>query len=127
MDEILSGLHTGIVKDDPIGYARGQAVRDLILKTSNKEEEPFVYFDKMRKYPAYSRRVLELMNALEISDEDMVEFDPDFYDYFIERLSAAVNVLNTREALDKNPLWKKYTADWDDYQDWLDKRRASQI
>lgn len=134
MKEILPSLHIGIVKDDPIGFARGAAVRDLIRETHGKSTSPFIYFDNMRRYPQYVTKILELMKNLQIEIDDLAVFDPDFFQFFIERFNAAVNVLDAQKPgaepwetwpLDENPVWQKYIEDWDDYHSWLVKRRQS--
>lgn len=135
IEDAFNNLNTGVIKDDPIGYARGMALRALIAATHGREDTPIVYFDRMRHFPAYTRDLLGIFDHFEISEEGMKQFDPDFYDYFFERLEAAIEVLNAEKPgaepweswpLSENPVWQKYQEDWDDYQSWLEKRRGSQ-
>ena len=135
IEESFDSLRTGAVSEDLIGYARGAALRGLIAATHGREDTPIVYFDRMRHYPAFSRDLLAIFDHFEITEEDMQRFDPDFHDYFFERLDAAVEVLNAKKPnaepweswpLSENPVWQKYQEDWDDYQTWLEKKRGSQ-
>ncbi len=131
--DLFPKLVVGIVKDDPIGFARGAALRALISAAYGRQDPPMVYFDQMRRYPAHAKDILNLLDTFKVSNEDMVTFDPNFYEYFTERLDAAIAVLEAKKPdapsweswrLDENPVWQKYIEDFDDYQAWLDSKRT---
>jgi hypothetical protein len=131
--DAFDSLDTGVIRDDPIGYARGMALRELISATYERGDKPIVYFDSMRHYPIEYERLFDILEHFEISPEDMQRFDPDFYNYFSERLNAVVDVLTPKKPgaepweswpLDENPIRQKYQQDWDDYELWLDKNRG---
>lgn len=133
IEDAFDGLNTGVIKDDPIGYARGMALRGLIAATYGREDTPIVYFDKMRRFPVHMKDLLAILDRYEISKEEIQQFDPDFHTYFFERLEAAFEVLNARKPgakpwegwpLNENSIWQKYQQDWDDYEMWLDKNRG---
>lgn len=125
VQEIFPKLNFGVVAEDPIGFARGAAIRSLIAAAYDKEAVPMVYFDQMRRYPAYFHDLFSVIKSFNIGNE-IEEFDPDFSRYVLERLEAAAEVLSSPDnrPLDQSPIWQKYINDWDDYQYWLDKKRG---
>lgn len=129
--EIFSKLNFGVVAEDPIGFARGAAVRALVAASFNKETTPLIYFDEMRRYPIHSEELLKVIEILKIEDEELVEFDSAFANFLADRFHAALEVLNSKKPgskpwedwpLKENVVWQKYIQDWDDYQSWLNKR-----
>lgn len=125
IQEIFHKLNFGVVAEDPIGYARGDAVRALISATYGKETMPIVYFDQMRRYPAYTHYLFNLLQSFHVGNEIM-EFDRPFSEYILERFEAAVEIINSSDnhPLKENLPWQKYIDDWDNYQYWLDKRNG---
>lgn len=126
VQEIFPKLNFGVVAEDPIGFARGAAIRSLIAATYGKETVPIVYFDEMRRYPIKVHDLLAIIKGFNIGNE-IEEFDPNFSRYVLERLEAATEVLNSSDdrPLDQNPIWQKYIDNWDDYQYWLNKKRGA--
>ena len=132
VDEIFDKLSIGIVEKDLFGFARGKAVRGLISAVWEREDKPIVYFDSVRHYPQFLRDLNELLDRFGIEFEDIEKFDPDFFQYFFDRTVAGIEVMETKKPfgedweswpLNENPIWQRYTKDWDDYQGWLDKKR----
>jgi|WetSurMetagenome_2_1015567.scaffolds.fasta_scaffold57886_2 hypothetical protein len=130
MKEILPKFNLGIVKEDPFGMARGEALICLIAKTHEKTTSPKVYFDTMRRFPQYTSRLLSIIRAFNISERDFREFDINFSLFLEERFEKAIAVLQAKKPgakpweswpLDENPIWQKYIKDNEDYRGWLDK------
>ena len=125
VQEIFHKLNFGVVAEDPIGYARGAAVRALISTTYGKETVPIVYFDKMRRYPACVHNLFNLLDSFHVGNE-VEEFDYPFSQYILERFEAAVGALNSsnNRPLNENLDRQKYIDDWGDYQYWLGKKSS---
>lgn len=124
VQEIFPQLNVGVVAEDPIGFARGAAVRALISAVYGKETPPLVYFDDMRMYPIKAGGFADLLDEFQITRDDLQAFDPSFGQYLTERFNAALGVLKAGDnrPLNENPSWQQYIADWDDYQTWLTEK-----
>lgn len=126
VQDVFSKLNFGVVAEDPIGFARGAAIRALIAASYDRETVPLVYFDEMRRYPIHAGELLKLIEAFKIEGEDIERFDLTFGCFMMDRFNAAVEVLNgDSRPLKDNLTWQKYIDDWDDYRYWLDKRQGS--
>lgn len=132
VDEIFKRLSFGIIERDPFGIASAKVSKALISSVWERDDKPIIYFDEIRQFPQIAIPLFNLMEHFEVDVDDIADFDPDFFEFFAERLQAGLEVLETKEplgedwkmwAMDENLVWQQYTRDWDDYQAWLEKRR----
>ena len=121
LEAVFNRLNTGPVKEDPFGALRGQSVRSLIHALTGVKEEPVVYFDRMRRFPAYSSELIELLNLLDLNNRDWVPFDEELYQRLATRFDDAVTFVSrgNGNSFDQNPDWQAYAQKWGDWRKGL--------